>query len=1239
MSTYKTVDDPLGVDGTEIYGVNNNGEVVGSYQDASDDTHGFIDVDGTFTTIDVPSATSTVVVGVNDSGEISGYYHSSTGYHGFIDVGGVITTLDDPSATAGTRAYGINNAGQVVGFYYGEFNAGAPYGNGFLYTNGTYATINDPGASINYQNNAYGINNLGEIVGFYQDTAGAVGGYTYDEYGYSESNGTFLPLSAPDAVAPYGTNATGVNDSGVIVGYYYTSGLVGHGFLYEDSNYTILNDPSAGAGGYEGTYAEGINNAGEIVGYYVNSKGVSKGFVLSPGISVTPETQTVYAPLAMTSGSPTISTTGALTTLTPSNGQIAFKDSDQAQTPTASIAMQNVTATDSMGNAVALTAGQIQALENDFTITTVQNGDGSGTVDWKYDASAANLPSLPPDISIDVGTTIDISDNDGNSSHATVDVDLETPPSLLELAEMDKQAYSPTPAGVDDWEVLSPPVINGEFEGVLYGNSTPNGPNQIVLAIRGTVAPELTTSVPYLLTSGKTILTDLASFPSGTPTPGLNAILQGAASMLSAAYAKYANANFTITGHSLGGAAAQLVGDAANLTSLTFNGNGAQTVASNAQVEADLSPIDDIGALPNPPHINYRDPGDIISEAGTQTGLQVTIVPAQLPYTDTLGNWLTAHGLQSVISFLSADTTTLTLNYPEPANVAQVPPLIFATGVTLETGAGGKISSLHFEFQTADKVANFFDPGSALFFVFNEAAGSPAITAITLSNEDPAVTSFEVWTANSAGVYGSPQVVSAGATISVNDATGVEFEGLSAAGVPEALPSSYLLGLAFGATATVTADLEEDPGIQASDAAANASAIEADPGYQVEVYDTLANIQAKSSALKGLIATGHISALAATAVSGEAYGSYEYDYDMYGSPTIKQFFFAGGGGTYSSYEYDYSPGNAFIGSKFYYTGAANAPDYEYNYDGGGNVTRVAFTSDTTDPFSSYEYDYVGGVYAGSKFTFTAGSISANYSYYQTDYDYANNFTGEQFFFTDLTGLPYTGEEEDFDAGGVLTRVVLTGVQDQAYSSLEEDYSAGTYEGYKAYYTGITGQPYTGEEVDVSASNEIEKVVYSGMTSTPYSSVEEDYSGGALSDVIYGFTKVTGQSYYAYQVEDSASGSGLQETFDLNSGGHTLVALTAGQTLTSLGDDKMTGSGATTFVLNAVYAADVITNLTSLDTVSLPSSEFASFTALTNAATQSGANVVIAASDGDTLTLKNMNTAQLAVMTGNFTFHA
>ncbi len=348
------------------------------------------------------------------------------------------------------------------------------------------------------------------------------------------------------------------------------------------------------------------------------------------------------------------------------------------------------------------------------------------------------------------------------------------------------------------------------------------------------------------------------------------------------------------------------------------------------------------------------------------------------------------------------------------------------------------------------------------------------------------------------------------------------------------------------------------------------------------------------------------------------------------------------GQAYSAYQYNYTAGS-FVGSQFYYTGIAGQPytAEEIDYNGGGQLTRAAFSGVTGQPYSSYEYDYVGGVFYGSKFTYTSVPAGAAYSSYVVDYDQTNTFAGEQFYFTNVQGQSYTGEEMDFNASVGLSRVLLTGVQNQAYSSLELDYAGGVYTGYKAFYTGIAGQSYTAEEVDVSASNQLEKVVYSGMTSTPYSSVEQDYTGGALSDVIYGFTNVSGQPYTAYQVMDDAGGQALQETLDLASGGHDLIALTAGQTLTSLGNDAMTGSasGATTFVLNAIYGHDTITNLTSADAVSLPAAEFATFNALLGAAQNNAAGgVTITAGDGDTLTLNTMTKTALAGMSANFAFH-
>jgi hypothetical protein len=346
------------------------------------------------------------------------------------------------------------------------------------------------------------------------------------------------------------------------------------------------------------------------------------------------------------------------------------------------------------------------------------------------------------------------------------------------------------------------------------------------------------------------------------------------------------------------------------------------------------------------------------------------------------------------------------------------------------------------------------------------------------------------------------------------------------------------------------------------------------------------------------------------------------------------------GSGFFSYQYDYSPGGNFIGSQFYYTGITGEPytTEEVDYNGGGQVTRAAFSDVTGEPYSSYEYDYVAGVYSGSKFTYTTVPAGASYSSYQVDYNQNKVFSGEQFYYTDVTGQSYTGEVATYDANLKLSSVLLTGVQDQAYSSIQYDYSAGTYEGYQAYYT-VTGHSYTNEEAEVSASGQLEKTIYSGMTSTPYSSVEQDYVNGSLADSIYDFTDVSGHTYYAYQLTENSSGAALQETFDLNAGGHSETALTAAQTLTSLGSDTMTGDGATTFVLHAIYAADVITNFNSADTISLPTSEFSHFSAVTSAATQSAGGVLITASDGDTLTLKNVTTTQLQGMQNNFTYHS
>jgi hypothetical protein len=59
---------------------------VGGFVDTSGNTHGFLDIGGIFTTINVPGASvsGTKAIGINDSGQIVGVFFDATGEHGFI---------------------------------------------------------------------------------------------------------------------------------------------------------------------------------------------------------------------------------------------------------------------------------------------------------------------------------------------------------------------------------------------------------------------------------------------------------------------------------------------------------------------------------------------------------------------------------------------------------------------------------------------------------------------------------------------------------------------------------------------------------------------------------------------------------------------------------------------------------------------------------------------------------------------------------------------------------------------------------------------------------------------------------------------------------------------------------------------------------------------------------------------------------------------------------------------------
>ena len=167
-----------------------------------------------FYSIDFSGATSTGASGINDTGQIVGSYSDGTGAHGFFRDGGSLSPIDCPLGSPGTTvASGINNSGQIVGNYVD----GAHNDHGFLLTGNRFKSV-----FSGEFDRAYGINDAGQIVGMY--VVYLPSEFIIHGFLYGEANIDFPGSS--------GTEAYGINNGGDIVGRYSDSAGK-HGFLFE----------------------------------------------------------------------------------------------------------------------------------------------------------------------------------------------------------------------------------------------------------------------------------------------------------------------------------------------------------------------------------------------------------------------------------------------------------------------------------------------------------------------------------------------------------------------------------------------------------------------------------------------------------------------------------------------------------------------------------------------------------------------------------------------------------------------------------------------------------------------------------------------------------------------------------------------------------------------------------------------------------------------------------------------
>jgi hypothetical protein len=181
-NAFTSVSDPnvpaTGTVLTQLLGVNNANTAVGFYADVNGDFQGFsYNIAGnSFTPITLPgsfNAAMTTATGINNAGVISGFYVDAAGNtHGFLDNAGTFTSFDDPNANGNTTFLGLNDNGLVVGSFV-DAN-GMTNGLVFNSLSSTWQTVNDPLSSPNPAfdvtgTTINGINNAGQLVGFYSD--------------------------------------------------------------------------------------------------------------------------------------------------------------------------------------------------------------------------------------------------------------------------------------------------------------------------------------------------------------------------------------------------------------------------------------------------------------------------------------------------------------------------------------------------------------------------------------------------------------------------------------------------------------------------------------------------------------------------------------------------------------------------------------------------------------------------------------------------------------------------------------------------------------------------------------------------------------------------------------------------------------------------------------------------------------------------------------------------------------
>jgi hypothetical protein len=241
------------------------------------------------TCVEPPNCEGNFGLGINNAGTILGQYEDDNfHYVGFtLSSSGKLTAFNVPDESITETNYdtypaasGINQSGAITGHY---TSAASGTARGFLRApDGKVTTFSVSGASSggDYGTFPLGINDDGAITGYFTKGSDSCAGFV-------RSPGGEITTFAPSDLAAglCFLMPASINHSGTIAGYYMDNVDVYHGFVRTAAGeFTSFEVPGANtqSDSYEGTYAVGINDAGVITGFWNDKDGDTHGFVRTP---------------------------------------------------------------------------------------------------------------------------------------------------------------------------------------------------------------------------------------------------------------------------------------------------------------------------------------------------------------------------------------------------------------------------------------------------------------------------------------------------------------------------------------------------------------------------------------------------------------------------------------------------------------------------------------------------------------------------------------------------------------------------------------------------------------------------------------------------------------------------------------------------------------------------------------------------------------------------------------------